>query len=1631
MANPEPHPPDGDAAKRHRIRVVNATQRVTDILSLSENELSTLLQDLASSMQHAGGKEADALFGEGDRLSKLRAFFAFESLAKTIRRSTFEKAAPDAVPIIALRQLLYDRGVDPFGVNATARSNGRSNGRSAGRSIEEQASAPHRKELWFDKPPRDAAGLSFATWAVGVAADDRIDLSALVVLPTRLGRDTTPQYRRPIEFWYALEALRAGGWGSQTLITAGQLLATRSVAPRSGVIRAEVPPSAREALAWVLEQTRAFLVGGAPGSPTLAEAASVYPELATNRLAPSSYTFRTVSVPREDTSARSAHYEAASYVLELPAEDGLNALGRTLNVLYQFASSTAGEVLAHAAFSPSAETAVVASVGAAPTTAAPLARLVKSEAGQSHRAKPHASIFPLLADRKAPSREARDNARQAEGAYATALEWLVEEIEKSLDLVVAHRPSTPLNLVSEVLSYRAMLTLRDLLVQARPGASEPGSRRKIAQRFLTSLQQERQARNLLQQIHQTEQDQVVRARQYLIIAEQKLGTARFEAIMGILLSDPTRYDVDSPGDVLAAIDASRPVGTPVPTTKKTADGAGPASADRKLVVTEYANRIEEWKLQAGNTCPHVALMQRFRAAVSLDEERKIMKRLREFFNRAAGAARSRGRPQLTGDEMAWVVCRNCSFRLICPHLLELYQQKQDQAPYENIRRALQPYVSTVNYTGAAAVFGYAFYCKICSEELFVRAEESGLEELGGVGNMDNDFKKFLWAEMMKIVAPRPGAPVLIRFTQSVDPRRFSGEAADACHPLALVAAGARRAARGATTGQRLARTDQNQVWQELLGVIYLYAYLFNLVLADATGEPAATASRSKPELSQHDVGISLENVRPNAAPEAYANALLTHLVKTHAVLLSKLENVTNEQVGNQFRDAYRHILDTHGRLQVVAQNGAKVFLTNLTKLDPYFAALNVGARVKSLPGAPPGGPKPLGVVPADEPAKAAQEFRTIMGATLADLVGAKFDKAFMPFIRAALSRRGSVEYPTGVPPEWAYHIPELGLYKRAWGNRRAVEYWQKHSPPPSGAPDKGPQKLAALVWVGGRREPERRPRKTRSAKAPPAKDDARPAPDKQSEGARLFADSLFLAILYTTGVHNDETWDRYLQVAATAFRREKEFRRGFVYGQIPAYNFAYLSSPAPRFLSPRDVRITRLYDENGEAHVWDVYLWHAPPSDDEKKGEVYTFTKAEITKALNAADREGRPSPLADYFFDDWICSVCGARWKQTDKLDAKKAQRQLQVKARLSTFYIYYESRCPEDGLHVFGGASACSKCGVDSTLLVASGRKKAPKEALAYYEKYADRLERVRKAASSEAVRSMSKVTSAPTAAKTSKAAKPPARSFDSVLKLATFMQKASASSNITVAQIEAMGATEGRTIDDVKGGVGAPPPPERLDDPRILAADNTVRLLLTQYCTLYNALRYNGGNPPTPADQWITTLLRRSAAGRNTTADLAGLPTPLSLGLDDGYFRIYQEAVAAARQADDQALWAQSLLHLSIDTFCQVGLKIANQGGALGKAFVLHAAGGSLRGESLFTVAGKFKWKAAFGDGEGDMVSMSADDATNDDVRRYGDVGTGTEDVLAQQMRDFRDGVEGSEDRFSNEAVDVDDDVAAAND
>ena len=809
-------------------------------------------------------------------------------------------------------------------------------------------------------------------------------------------------------------------------------------------------------------------------------------------------------------------------------------------------------------------------------------------------------------------------------------------------------------------------------------------------------------------------------RQYLLIVDDKLGTPRYNKLMEELRRRVGR-GVRRQGAPWALPKS------PIPTVLIEDPGVvlGLLSAkERALVLTEYENRKLEWEAQVKNQCPHVRLARRLRTTPTAQDALDILTELGKYIveprgkgapidalrDRAGAVRDDAGRDEREADaspQTQWLRCKNCGFRVICPHVRDRVRLEGRGVSYDEMRTRLARYA--VRYAARASDGdgeSYTYFCRICSERLAEFIEEDRAAELlGRFGDLEKGLRAVVW------VTALTAAPA-VRFPTPTDPKQFASVVTEAVYPLVMAAEEeASRKTRG--RGRRPVTSDAGAARNEddeeepidpklrLYAILFVYAYVLNLI---QSSETARTKGGE----------VGLVGVRPGSKISVYADHILTHVATTYKGLLSQIEDISAEFITARFKEAFRLVRGDAGDLRLKPVDAEEELANQTVMIDPiyHYAA----SLARSHGDLPPGR--------AGSPAEARKEFELVMGDALPSIVKKSREYAKLPALAPLYAKKLVIEVPADTTLEFLNKDPRVnlysGLYQPKWSAADAASVKQFYA---LAGVAPGVRATGLNTWIGGR-EPDRRGhRGPPPAAKPVARTEAKeklglarwdPATGSaQAEIERGYAlESYRLFATFTTAVSSRTALERFLAdlKAARAAEAGHQLARAFAALKC-LYSFGFVKS---RQFEQVDVAVTELYDENGERHAWTVLVFRAPDG-------------ALIEVDAKGATRAIEKGTIVDAALVNVKCAICGVLRTGTGALDVAKTARAVRITAALISFFGFYEARCPKGGLHAFaagsstGGGARCGKCGMPESLSADPAKRTLRNpEARAYYDQF-----------------------------------------------------------------------------------------------------------------------------------------------------------------------------------------------------------------------------------------------------------------------------------------------------------------------
>ena len=394
-----------------------------------------------------------------------------------------------------------------------------------------------------------------------------------------------------------------------------------------------------------------------------------------------------------------------------------------------------------------------------------------------------------------------------------------------------------------------------------------------------------------------------------------------------------------------------------------------------------------------------------------------------------------------------------------------------------------------------------------------------------------------------------------------------------------------------------------------------------------------------------------------------------------------------------------------------------------------------------------------------------------------------------------------------------------------------------------------------------------------------------------------------------------------------------------------------------------------LYDADGRPHQWKIYIVDG--------------------REMTASDISGLVE-RGEYFtgqVSDYKCSVCGVLRSETAKIDENSIRSSLREARTLENFFRFYETRCPEGGVHenlgVAGGdaeqdttaprpgrpgSGKCTKCGARPEFF----KNRNTPDALAYYHKYKRIFDRERTVWDEE--ETAADTATAPVGAPDYAAEYEKwSHNFNLILDLANKL-------DINHRLISALGAVESQDYDNVTAGTYIPSEVDRRDSTRIYVVDGYVQNLIT----LYNQLRYfhRAAKPSHEISRFINT----SGISRQKIPELErSLPDLANDYLARfQYFRMHKRP--------------RETVLFCIQTLCEMCLKLwDSEPKQLCRSFVEYYMKKLIKSEELLSKPGQFNWSIIFGDKDREQYDMNYNkdldretDPDFEEAEREGEIG-----------------------------------------
>ena len=350
----------------------------------------------------------------------------------------------------------------------------------------------------------------------------------------------------------------------------------------------------------------------------------------------------------------------------------------------------------------------------------------------------------------------------------------------------------------------------------------------------------------------------------------------------------------------------------------------------EIVKTEYRGRRERWLQQVRNKCPHMDRLMKFRSATSIIDSMNELSRLREFFK--------------SPTDSDWIHCKQCGFKIICPHMNENIEYQYNDLPFGTIQTKLYKYVIKYQKKESGNEDFLMYYCKICGESLSEQAENIvGTQETALDDTYTNETKKLIWHEALVVLNS-------VFFPVPIDKKRFAAMISEECFPLVGLydyKVGGRKFRPKSKT----ADSDDIEPRIHVFVILFVYAYILRLI---ETGND-----------------VRMLDVSPGSKISVYIGSILKHINKHYSSVIHRADT-TRETISVYFGEIYKILTEKGGIQKLVYANPIKTLINETVGIDPvYHYGVIIAKLTKKIP-----------IPKSTDTAAAQREFEIVFGAQI-------------------------------------------------------------------------------------------------------------------------------------------------------------------------------------------------------------------------------------------------------------------------------------------------------------------------------------------------------------------------------------------------------------------------------------------------------------------------------------------------------------------------------------------------------------------------------------------------------------------------------------------------------------------------
>lgn len=314
--------------------------------------------------------------------------------------------------------------------------------------------------------------------------------------------------------------------------------------------------------------------------------------------------------------------------------------------------------------------------------------------------------------------------------------------------------------------------------------------------------------------------------------------------------------------------------------------------ERDIIMQEYNKREEYLNAVINNKCPHVALYRKFRRTSNISAMANIYKQLSAYFDNNSAP-----------DGM--ILCNNCGFDIICPHVRELTELNIRPAPpsFGEMRARLTKYIYRAPLRSGFKQSYSTANCKICGETILQADEFDSVDE-EREAMMDEELKNFMWSEMATLIK-------YLSFGRLVNVPKLITAMRDACYPYIFEIE--KQILKSKTNS-----ADEVKAKKRLFITIYAFAYLIHIMTTNTN--------------------VTFKNLQLPPDNRKALVVMIKHAVSiilmARNVIIREIPGMTPDTIKNKIIEAYKSI-SSGGPRTIVSSSDAEDIVVSII-YDPVY-----------------------------------------------------------------------------------------------------------------------------------------------------------------------------------------------------------------------------------------------------------------------------------------------------------------------------------------------------------------------------------------------------------------------------------------------------------------------------------------------------------------------------------------------------------------------------------------------------------------------------------------------------------------------------------------------------------------------